>query len=381
MTPSDPPPGIAALEAWGLARCPLRDLRRLEPATARLSAAFTDARPEAFAAYLDDPDALTAYALAFAPQTYARARAALEGILARLPPFPDRPLRVLDLGCGLGSAALAARDLLPRADVTCVDWSEAALRAAAELLPGATTWRGDLRAYAPQGRFDLILASFAFNEAFPAPEEAVAALRRWAAALAEDAPAFVLLLEPADRAAAPRLHALRQALPGLPVYAPCPHGGPCPLIPARDGVCHDVRRFRPGRPMTLLCRRLRRTVSDVRYALLALGRPGGPQADGFGDPEFLRMTGPMDKGKGVLACRACLGDGTSARLELPAAALPAARRHALLDRQRGDCAWLDGPTDRRRRVANGAIQRAADLRFTDEPPPAVDDLDGFAFSV
>ena len=220
-----------------------------------------------------------------------------------------------------------------------------------------------------------------YHEAFPQQIEQAASLLEQAAALAEDAPAFLLLLEPADRAAAPRLHALRRRLPDLPLYAPCPHGGPCPMLPDRDGICHDVRRFRPGRPMTLLLRRLRRTVSDVKYALLAFGRPGGPQADGFGDPEFLRMAGPMDKAKGILTCRACMGDGTLLRVELPAAALPTPRRHALLDRQRGDCAWLDGPTDIRRRVSGGTVQRTADLRFADEPPPTLDDLDGFSFSI
>ena len=103
------PRGLAALEAWGLARCPEAALRRLEPAVERLSKGFTDARPEAFAAYLEEPDALTAYTLFFAPQTYARAAEALRGILARLPATPAaRPARVLDLGCGVGSAALAA---------------------------------------------------------------------------------------------------------------------------------------------------------------------------------------------------------------------------------------------------------------------------------
>lgn len=381
MIPSDPAPGLAALEAWGLARCPLRDLRRLEPTVARLSATFTDARPEAFAAYLDDPDSLTAYALAFAPQTYARVQAALTGILARLPPFPGRPLRVLDLGCGLGSAALAVRDRFPDAEIHGVDWSAAALQAFRELLPGAIAKRADFREAALDGPFDIILASFAFNEAFPDPAAACAAIRRRVAALAPDAPSFLLLLEPADRATVPRLHALRRELADLPLYAPCPHGGPCPLFPARDGVCHDVRRFRPGRPLTLLCRRLRRTVSDVKYALLALGRPGGPQADGFGEQGFLRMVGPMDKAKGVLTCRVCMGDGALRRLELPAAALPTPRRHALLDRQRGDCAWVEGSADRCRIVANGTVQRAADLRFTDEPPPPLDNLDGFSFSV
>ena len=382
MTPSEPTPlGIAALEAWGLARCPLHDLRRLEPQVATLSAAFTDERPEAFVPYLDTPDALTAYALAFAPQTHARVSAALAGILARLPDFPKRPLRVLDLGCGLASASLAAKDLLGPINPTCVDWSEAALAAVKELLPEAKTVRADLRRYTPEGPYDIIIASFAVNECWPDPQAAAAALRRWADALATDAPAFILLLEPADRASVPRLHALRGLLPDLPLYAPCPHRGPCPLNPVQDGVCHDVRRFRPGRPLVLLCRRFRRTVSDVKYALLAFGRPGGPQAEGFGAPDFLRLIGPVDKAKGVLACRVCMGDGAVRRLELPAAALSAERRHALLQRQRGDCAWLDGPLDARRQVALGAVQRAADLRFPDDLPPALNDLEDFSFSV
>lgn len=385
------PRGLAALEAWGLARCPEAALRRLEPAVERLSKGFTDARPEAFAAYLEEPDALTAYTLFFAPQTYARAAEALRGILTRLPVAPAaRPARVLDLGCGVGSAALAATDVLGEAlgappEVTLVDWSEAALRAVAELLPGARTVRADVRDFTPDpGRYDLILSSFAFNEAFPTPAEAATALRRLAEGLAPEGPhpSFLLLLEPVSREATPRFLTLRERLRDLPLYAPCPHGAACPMVATHDGVCHDVRRFRPTRPMALLNRRLFRTIADVKYALLAFGRPGGPQAEGFGDPEFLRLVGPMDKAKGTLTCRVCMGDGTLRRLSIPSAALTADRRHALLARQRGDCAWLDGPLETRRQLENGRLQRTADLRFTDEPPPTLDDdLEGFTFSV
>lgn len=397
MTRCDRPPaperprGFAALEAWGLARCPETALGRLEPVVERLSKGFTDARPEAFTAYLEEPDALTAYALFFAPQTYARVAEALRGILPRLGGIPSgRPLRVLDLGSGLGSAALAATDVLREKtgdipEVTLVDWSEAALRAARTLLPRARTVRANLRDFVPEsGHYDLVLSSFAFNEAFPSPSEAVATLRRWVGGLADEpgGTPFVLLLEPVSRAATPRFLALRERLRDLPLYAPCPHARVCPMAATLEGVCHDVRRFRPTRAMTLLNRRLFRTISDVKYALLAFGRPGAPRAEGFSDAEFLRLVGPMEKAKGLLTCRVCMGDGTLRRLELPSAALASVRRHALLGRQRGDCAWLDGPLEARRLLEDGRVQRTADLRFVDEPPPELDaGLEGFSFSV
>ncbi len=387
MTSYDSFPGRKSLEQWGFARCPERDIRRLEPLVEALSKTFTDERPEQFTAYLDSPDALTAYALYFAPQTYARTRDALEGILNRLPAFPDRPLKVLDLGCGIGSAALAAHDvLLERTgyapQLTGVDWSSAALQALSELLPKAQTEQADLRTFEPRTTYDIILSSFAFNEAFPMLKEAEGALARLAQALDPQTPSFVCLLEPAHRLNAPRLSALRTALlKTFPLYAPCPHSRTCPMVPTQDGICHDVRRFKPDRGTVLLNRRMQRTIADVKYALLAFGRAQGPTAEGMDEPEFLRLVGPMNKAKGLITCRVCMGDGCLRRLELPSASLETDRRHAILNRQRGDCAWLNGALDLRRQLQNQTIQRAADLRFTDEAPPEFDNLDDFSFSI
>ena len=380
-------PGRQKLEAWGLARCPLEQLPRLEPAVEALSMGFTAERPDTFSVYLDDADTQTAYALCFAPQTYARVYEALRGIFARLPDFPKRALRVLDLGSGMGSAALAAQDFLTETigvppQITCVDWSTKALQTVQELIPEATCRHADLRTYRPEATYDLILSSFAFNEAFPLQHDALEALRLFHTALTPDVPSFLLLLEPADRAAVPKLHALRTFLTDAPVYAPCPHSKTCPMVATQDGVCHDVRRFRPERAMPLLCRHLRGTVADVKYALLAFGRANGPEAEGFNDPEFLRLTGPFNKAKGLLTCRVCAGDGRLKRLEIPAAALSTERRHALLERERGDCAWLDGPLELRKQLNDGAIQRTADLRFTDEAAITLDEaLDDFSFSI
>ncbi len=379
--------GRSALEKWGLARCPEPNLPRLEPAIEQLSKAFTDARPEAYDTYLDTPDMLTAYALYYAPQTYARTEAALIGILDRLHEFPERPLRILDLGCGIGSAALATYNLLKvrhgiAPEVTCLDWSTEALKAAQELLPSAQTIKGDLRTFLPEGSYDIILSSFAFNEAFPKLNSAEEALRQLTAHLTPDAPSFILLLEPAHRANAPRLTALRSSLMrDYPLYAPCPHTRLCPMVPTQDGICHDVRRYKPDRATILLNRKVQHAIADIKYALLAFGRKDGPLAEGCNHEEFLRLVGPMDKAKGLLSCRVCMGDGALRRLEIPSAALDTERRHALLARERGDCAWLDGALDLRKRLEGNTIQRTADLRFTDEAPPTLDALDDFSFSI
>ncbi len=380
-------PGRQKLEAWGLSRCPLDQLARLEPNVEALSSEFTDARPASFSAYLDDPDTQTAYALCFAPQTYMRVYEALRGIFNRLPEFPKRSLRVLDLGSGIGSAALAAQDFLTEVtqhapSITCVDWSAKALETVKALLPNATCHHADLRAFQPEASYDIILSSFAFNEAFPIQHDALEALKRFHAALTTDVPSFILLLEPADRASVPKLHALRTFFTDAPVYAPCSHNKTCPMVATQDGVCHDVRLFRPERAMTLLYRHLRGTVADVKYALLAFGHQNGPEAEGFNDPEFVRLAGPINKAKGLLTCRVCAGDGRLKRLEIPTAALETERRHALLTRERGDCAWLDGPLELRKQLNDGAIQRTADLRFTDEETLLLeDDPDDFSFSI
>jgi SAM-dependent methyltransferase len=366
----------------------MEQLSRLEPLVKTLSAGFTAERPESFTAYLEDADTRTAYALCFAPQTYARVHEALRGIFNRLPAFPERPLRVLDLGSGIGSAALAAQDFLTEVtghapQITCVDWSASALQAVKELIPEAICYRSDLRSYKPEATYDIIVSSFAFNEAFPVQQDALDALRVFHAALTPDAPSFILLLEPADRASVPKLHALRNFMPEAPVYAPCPHSKTCPMVATQDGVCHDVRSFRPERAMTLLNRHLRGTISDVKYALLAFGRKEGPTAEGFNDPEFLRLVGPINKAKGLLTCRICAGDGQLRRLEIPVAALETDRHHELLARERGDCAWLDGSLELRKRLNQDTIQRSADLRFTDEAPLELEDDidDDFAFSI
>src|SRR5207249_7989133 len=69
----------------------------------RLSKLFTIDRDRLGLDYLSDPSLRRAYLLYFAPVNLAKCLS----VLAELPPFPARPLRVLDLGSGPGVGALA----------------------------------------------------------------------------------------------------------------------------------------------------------------------------------------------------------------------------------------------------------------------------------
>lgn len=371
---------LSALEAFWLTRA-ARPPETLEPAVEALSNAFTTTRPDRFTDYLSDPGLAAAYGLFFLPQTLARTLEALEGLALPFTP-PEAPFRILDLGCGSGAALLAAaaffRTRAPEAplEITAVDHAELALavvRDTFDALPAlnrGTTLRcvaAEAAAFEPEGNYDLIVLSFSLNEIHPAPDTdaSAALLRRLHAALRSGTnalPPLLLILEPAGMQTSPRLQRLRDALAaeGLPVWGPCPQSAkPCPLPALCQGYCHDARRFRPTPTMVLLNRRLRRTVSDVKYSFLALGtQPRALPAGSF------RLIGPVDKAKGRLVARLCLDDATIRQSELPAKALGSERRHALLNQQRGDTGILAGEPASWKAIEGGRILRVPDLLFT-----------------
>lgn len=366
---------IESLERFWLARAG-NPLDALEPAVRRLSEGFTTDRPDAFSDYLSDPQAAAAYGLFFLPQTLARTTEALRGLPLPFTP-PAAPFRILDLGCGSGAASLAAaaffRERAPAAplEITAVDHAASALQTVRDsfeaVMPGAavTTKAASIDAFEPDGIYDLIVMSFSLNEVFPAPDTAHSRdlLKRLLAALRPVPNAFpplLLILEPAGTQTSPRLQKLRDAFAaeGTPIYGPCPHAEPCPLMGMCQGYCHDARHFRPTVSMHYLNRHLHRTISDVKYSLLALGN----QPTAY-PPHRFRLIGPVDKAKGRLLTRACLSDGTIRQLELPAKALTSDRRHELLDHQRGDTGTLAGTPADWKSMEGGRILRVPDLIF------------------
>ncbi len=366
---------IETLECFWLARAG-KNLDSLEPVVRRLSEGFTTGRPAVFADYLSDAKTAAAYGLFFLPQTLARTAEALRGLSLPFTP-PTAPFRVLDLGCGSGAASLAAaaffREHAPEAplEITAVDHAASALQTVREtfdsVFPGTAllTKAASIDSFAPEGFHDLIVMSFSLNEVFPAPdtERSGELLRRLLAALRpipNGFPPLLLVLEPAGTQTSPRLQKLRDrfAVEGASIYGPCPHAAPCPLTGLCQGYCHDARRFRPTASMNDLNRHLHRTINDIKYSFLALGNQRVAH-----DSRRFRLIGPVDKAKGRLLTRICLGDGTLRQIELPAKALTSERRHDLLDQQRGDTGTLAGEPSDWKSMEGGRVLRVPDLIF------------------
>ncbi|MFA4874384.1 MAG: small ribosomal subunit Rsm22 family protein [bacterium] len=234
------------------------DDKSLARAAKALSLAFTSDRETLPPCYIDDREALCAYAAAFLiPNAVKVAHALLQLDLPGL--LLNKPrLKVLDLGAGPGTATLATAIALsrlrknPSAEFLAVDRSRAALDLAGRLFkrvhakgqvletraaPIEAT--GSLPAIGSR-RFDLILAANVVNEL--ASVEPPYRMLRLLFENYLNSDGAVVIIDPALRETSRSLMQLRDRLlaDGVArVHAPCLHQGPCPMLAAnaRDW-CH-----------------------------------------------------------------------------------------------------------------------------------------------
>ncbi len=172
----------------------------------------------------------------------------------------SRPLRILDVGAGLGAMtwgavrALEAAGQRGEVEALFADADPGALSLALEIVrrapPGGVSLRADrARLVAgdkpPRGPFDLVLVGqllSELDEELPPGERVVRHL-----ALLESLLAVVsnqgslVVVEPALRDRARHLHRLRDGwiAAGRPVFAPCLHQAPCPALASEDDWCHE----------------------------------------------------------------------------------------------------------------------------------------------
>lgn len=210
-------------------------------------------------------DELAARALFWFPRDLPKVHRAVAE-LVQAGALPDRPLRVLDLGAGLGATSLGLLRALPAphrvAEVTVVDRDPRALEllgritaraVKAGIIPDGVAFHPLTRDLAAPdwdaglGTFDLVLAGLSLVEVAKATADTEAAR---GAVIAERVRAILphvaqdgalILLEPGNRHEARALHHARDAVlsSGATVFSPCLHQRPCPMLATERDWCHE----------------------------------------------------------------------------------------------------------------------------------------------
>lgn len=204
----------------------------------------------------------------------------------------DAPLRVLDLGAGLGAShrglarALGGPGVL---DVLAVDDDREALRIAAaiaeqrpregELTIKLRTEERSVAGRAPRGRFDVVLLGQVLSELDldRTEDERVDLHADRIAMLAQeslDDGGVLVIVEPALRTRTRHLQRIRGAAiaRGLHVIAPCLHHGRCPLLGRETDWCHEDLPVDLPEFLVPTAKRAGLRWEGLTYSYLLLGR-------------------------------------------------------------------------------------------------------------
>lgn len=286
--------------------------------------------------------------------------------------LPDRrPMRVLDVGAGLGTTSLGVLDALRGLghtddlvlEITAVDADAKALSVFTEFVdeldraPTAVRWprvrlhavRTDLGdpGRLPRGPFDLVVAGLVLNELVSASSAAdpaqVAAdlLRAWASRL--DPEGSLIVLEPALATTSRVLHAARDRLLGaasdLCVFAPCTHAGPCPMLERARDWCHEDEPVALPAPLASVARAAGLRFEGLTFSYLTVRRDGRTLGRAMAALEpnaerlVLRVVGGARPTKGKTTILTC---GEGGRRELVELRRDVGRRGVLAGLRRGD---------------------------------------------
>ncbi len=344
-----PPP---LLEAVGRV-----DRRALARGVRALNEGLTRDR-EAFlgGAYLKDPALRAAYAAYYLCANAPKLLPILDELALRGALPSRRPLRMLDLGGGPGTAAAAVACWAESLEATCTDLLAENVHDAVRLLGalGVSAKGQTVDLTKPLsvagGPFDLVVMANVVNELAAAHDERLAAELR--PLLAPDG--VLLVVEPAAREPSRRALAFRERLvaAGWGIALPCPHARPCPALAAGDW-CHGAWRFqRPD-----FVREVDEAVGTRRESLKATyfaALPGGPTA---ADPTRLRVVSERFDPKGKSRAIVC-GAGGRATLELRKRDRTA-ENEAFADVARHDLLRIDGPLVP---LADGTLRLAPETR-------------------
>jgi len=261
------------------------NLADLDPKTRRdiakhvgqLSYRFTRERELTTGNYLEDSATALAYLAYFFPVNAAKVYRLLDELVPTFADIDSTTIRVLDLGCGPGTGAMAVLDWVQsrgwfhsgRLHCVTVDQSSASLMACQRLwsayceteenanhtlLPLRENLQEGLsreikQEGGPRG-YDLIIIQNVLSELAagkPGSEEVRTKLVTIALDMLSDH-GTVMVIEPALRDASRQLHEVRDRLlrdRKCTVYSPCLHERSCPALVNPDDWCHEERAWNP----------------------------------------------------------------------------------------------------------------------------------------
>ena len=288
---------------------PEKNLRgdALAQAVVNLSRLFTTARATLPPRYLDDSAHASAYLSYFLPVNLSKVQVLLDELPNNNHEISDRPMAVLDLGCGPGTGALALLDWLwhrnpERAkslSVLAADTSHESLQDAKRLweaycnetgIPGQglrcvegnleRPFKGHLGKQLVRGApYDLMIIANTLNELFPAATDPSA---ERAAVVGQLLPFLaphgtIMVVEPALRQTARELHQLRNHLLTqnlCTVYSPCLHEQACPALDHPDDWCHEERPWQTPPMIAALDREVGFIKDALKFSYLLLRTDG-----------------------------------------------------------------------------------------------------------
>jgi ribosomal protein RSM22 (predicted rRNA methylase) len=243
----------------------------------RITATYKNKRNSSVA-MLNADDAL-AYAMTRMPATYGATLGAMQELIRATIGFA--PESVLDVGCGPGTAAIAALSTWTTVgSVTLMDRNGPFLSLADDLVGSViadsrkTTVNADVSRHPEFPVADLVMAGYVMVEL---DSETASAMARklWAASRQA-----LLLVEPGTPEGFRRLRDIRVTLmaDGATVAAPCTHNNTCPM--SADNWCRFMARVQRSRDHRML-KQAALAYEDEPYAYLALMRKPGAQRAGY----------------------------------------------------------------------------------------------------
>ncbi|MCC6390569.1 MAG: rRNA methyltransferase [Bryobacterales bacterium] len=263
---------------------------RLERAVSLLSDHYRARHPTS-SVPLTQEEKLAAYLLTRLPATYAAAYHVLAETARRL---PAPPATILDLGAGMGAAAIAALEIFPHLQATLFEPDASFRKCGERLLPQAEWKPADLTGAPSFPVHSLVISSYVLGEIAVGRRDAVVA-RAWQASQSA-----LVLIEPGSPAGFSVIRQARSQLLhlGAHLLAPCPASLPCPIL--EGDWCHCAQRLE----RTALQRRIKHAAlsyEDEKFSYVVASR--APAAS----PEARLIRRPVHH-PGLIELTLCRGD-------------------------------------------------------------------------